>query len=94
MTLESDDVILPQWRTVFSARLQRSIQVRRPTVRDTSRPIEELWLSLCRDADGSPLLPKGTQPGECDAEIVSEIITMATSHPTAPLVSTGSEPRG
>lgn len=84
MTVERS-AISPQWRTVRSEHLQRDIQVRRPTVADALAPADALWSRLVRDGDGTPLLPPGTPPGECDAELAAEVVRLAAGHPTQPL---------
>jgi hypothetical protein len=78
----------PQWRTVESAVLGRTIQVRRPTVGDASLPVERLWARLVRDGDGTPLMAPTVDPTTVSASIVDEIVRLALEAPnpsTAPV---------
>ena len=82
MTISDTSAIIPQWRTVRSELLARDIQVRRITVGDVGLPTHEMWLRLCRDGDGTPLLPSGTRPGDVDPALVEEVCRLAMGDPT------------
>lgn len=86
----------PQWRTVESATLGRTIQVRRPTVGDAAMPVDRLWARLVRDGDGTPLMPPTVDPTTVSASIVDEIVRLALDapNPTAAPVSDGSSVKG
>ncbi len=89
MTVERSERLAPTWRTVHSEHLQRDIQVRRPTVGDALADQATVWARLCRDGDGTPLLPAGMSPGEADADLAAEVVALATARPTSPLGSPG-----
>lgn len=85
MTLGADDLaaVTPQWRTVRLACLGgREVQVRRPTVRDVSRPVDEMWTSLVRDADGTPLVPTAVDAGSLSPDLANEVVQAAMDRPT------------
>jgi len=79
--IDKIDLLVP-WRTVYSQKLQRNVQVRRLTVADIGKTTQELWHKLVRDGDGTPLLPTGVDPSEVNAEIVSELLELALQSPT------------
>lgn len=82
MTLKDTSAIVPQWRTVRCEMLDRDIQVRRITVGDVGLPTHEMWLKLCRDGDGTALLPLGTRGGDVDPALVEEVCKLAMGNPT------------
>lgn len=85
MTLPLDQLtsVTPQWRKVTLSCLGgREVEVRRPTVRDVSRPMAEMWTALVRDLDGSPLIPTAIDAGSLSPDLANEVVRLALDHPT------------
>jgi hypothetical protein len=78
----SADRLLVPWRTVHSKTLNKEVQVRRLTVADLGKPIEQIWHCLVRDADGTSLLPPDVSPQQVSAEVVNELMELAMANPT------------
>ena len=82
MTLTDTSRAIVSWRTVYSKVLDRHIQVRRPCIRDTQKAETDIWLSLVRDGDGTPLFAAGTDTGEVLPALVEEVCALSLAIPT------------